>query len=117
MMTATLDLIVNMYRLIPPSARGLWKRNGSTSHRTYGGWELIGVSMSRTYSDPEQANRGRRAAIDDWTAGTVRTSKDVCFWEHSSYGLAYVEEIRAAQAEFSWHPSKSEIPDIPNTRQ
>jgi hypothetical protein len=39
MMTATLDLIVNMYRLIPPSARGLWKCNGSTSHRAYGGWE------------------------------------------------------------------------------
>ena len=60
---------------------------------------------SRMYVDPEQANRGRQAAGNDWAAGTVRTSQDVCFWEHSSYGLAYVAEIRALQAEFSWRLS------------
>jgi hypothetical protein len=38
MTTFALDMVVGAYRLIPAPVRGLWKMQGSTSHRAYGGW-------------------------------------------------------------------------------
>jgi hypothetical protein len=43
---------------------------------------------------PEERSKGRQAADDEWSAGTVRVFQEVWFWHSSTYAKAYVARIK-----------------------